>query len=74
MLQLQNEIADLNANIFYSPGMAKNLSSLDELAVGYSAGCLSTILAVLTSTPVVLDISAHQDVLTLASSLFAGII
>ena len=59
-----------------SPGLTKNVSSLtiDDMTVSYSAGCLSTVLAVLTSTPVVLDISAHQDVLTLACNLFAGIL
>ena len=67
--------AHYNINkISCSPGLPKNLSSLtiDDMTVSYSTGCLSTVLAVLTSTAVVLDISAHQDVLTLACNLFAG--
>ena len=46
--------------------------NLDELTSGSGGGSLPIILSLVTSSAVMMDLSAHQDALQLAGNLFAG--
>ncbi|XP_041368406.1 huntingtin-like isoform X2 [Gigantopelta aegis] len=46
--------------------------SLEDLTTGSGGGPVPVILALLVSSPTVLDLSTHQDVLQLAGNLIAG--
>ena len=46
--------------------------SLDELGSGSGGGPLPVIMAILTSSHISLDLTAHHDALKLAGNVFAG--
>lgn len=57
---------------FFSTGSVGSHVSLEELCQGSGCGPLPLVMGLLTSSTLMLDLSAHQDLLTTATNLLIG--
>ena len=57
---------------FGSTGSRGGHASIEELCMGSGCGSLPLIISALTSSLLMLDLTAHQDTLSLAGNLLIG--